>query len=98
VVSWISQTSLQLVLLSVIIVGQNMLAAAAGKRSEASYNDVGAVLHEAVKIQGHLLAQDTVLGVLIGKRKACLADQGPGQRQGDPVDVADPAQTAPRRT
>ncbi|MDA8283272.1 MAG: hypothetical protein M0Z42_08260, partial [Actinomycetota bacterium] len=33
-VSWVSQTFLQLVLLSVIIVGQNVLAAAADKRAE----------------------------------------------------------------
>ena len=63
-VSWISQTFLQLVLLSVIIVGQNVLAAAADKRSEATFNDADAVLHEAVKIQEHLLAQDRVLGNL----------------------------------
>ena len=66
-VSWISQTFLQLVLLSVIIVGQNVLAAAADKRSEATYNDADAVLHEAVKIQEHLLAQDQVLGDLVEK-------------------------------
>jgi phosphoribosyl-ATP pyrophosphohydrolase len=53
-----------LVLLSVIIVGQNLLAAAADKRAEATYNDADAVLHEAVKIQEHLLAQDHVLEVL----------------------------------
>jgi len=35
----------------VIIVGQNVLAAAADKRSEATFNDADAVLHEAVKIQ-----------------------------------------------
>jgi hypothetical protein len=64
-VSWISQTFLQLVLLSVIIVGQNVLAAAADKRSEATYNDADAVLHEAVKIQEHLLAQDAILQRLI---------------------------------
>jgi hypothetical protein len=64
---WISQTFLQLVLLSVIIVGQNVLAAAADKRVEATYNDADAVLHEAVKIQEHLLAQDKVLGSMIGK-------------------------------
>jgi hypothetical protein len=64
-VSWVSQTFLQLVLLSVIIVGQNVLAAAADKRSEATYNDADAVLHEAVKIQEHLLAQDHVLANLI---------------------------------
>jgi len=67
IVSWISQTFLQLVLLSVIIVGQNVLAAAADKRSEATYNDADAVLHEAVKIQEHLLAQDTVLNGLLVK-------------------------------
>jgi hypothetical protein len=61
IVSWISQTFLQLVLLSVIIVGQNVLAAVADKRSEATYNDADAVLHEAVKIQEHLAAQDAVL-------------------------------------
>jgi len=64
-VSWVSQTFLQLVLLSVIIVGQNVLAAAADKRSEATYNDADAVLHEAVKIQEHLLAQDADLERLI---------------------------------
>jgi hypothetical protein len=42
-VSWVSQTFLQLVLLSVIIVGQNVLAASADKRSEATYNDADAV-------------------------------------------------------
>ena len=64
-VSWVSQTFLQLVLLSVIIVGQNVLAAAADKRSEATYNDADAVLHEAVKLQEHLFAQDQVLERLV---------------------------------
>jgi hypothetical protein len=66
-VSWISQTFLQLVLLSVIIVGQNVLAAAADKRSEATYKDADAVLHEAVKIQEHLLAQDSVLAEMVSR-------------------------------
>ena len=70
IVSWVSQTFLQLVLLSVIIVGQNVLATAADKRSEATYNDADAVLHEAVKIQEHLLAQDKVLDMLITKLDA----------------------------
>jgi len=65
-VSWISQTFLQLVLLSVIIVGQNVLAAAADKRAEATYSDADAVLHEVVKLQEHLLAQDQVLQQLTG--------------------------------
>ncbi len=66
-VSWVSQTFLQLVLLSVIIVGQNVLATAADKRAEATYNDADAVLHEVVKLQEHLLAQDEVLQRLLGE-------------------------------
>jgi hypothetical protein len=57
-VSWISQTFLQLVLLSIIIVGQNVLAAAADKRSEATYEDADAILQTSVGIQHHLEAQD----------------------------------------
>ena len=57
-VSWISQTFLQLVLLSIIIVGQNVLAAASDKRAEATYLDADAVLHTALQIQDHLVAQD----------------------------------------
>ena len=53
-----------------LIVGQNVLAAAADKRSEATYNDADAVLHEAVKIQEHLAAQDKILGTLIDKAQA----------------------------
>jgi hypothetical protein len=58
IVSWISQTFLQLVLLSIIIVGQNVQAAASDKRAEATYQDADAVLHTAVQIQQHLAAQD----------------------------------------
>ncbi len=68
-VSWISQTFLQLVLLSVIIVGQNVLAAAADKRSEATYNDAVAVLQEVIQLQEHLLAQDEVLERLVERAR-----------------------------
>lgn len=64
-VSWISQTFLQLVLLSVVIVGQNILAASADKRAEATYNDANAVLPEAVMLQEHLQAQDHVLNNMV---------------------------------
>ena len=69
-VSWVSQTFLQLVLLSVIIVGQNVLATAADRRAEATYADADAVLHEVVKLQEHLAAQDEVLQKLLGERAA----------------------------
>ena len=58
IVAWIAQTFLQLVLLSIIIVGQNVLAAAADKRAEATYEDADAVLHTSMEIQRHLAAQD----------------------------------------
>jgi hypothetical protein len=61
IISWIAQTFLQLVLLSIIIVGQNIQSAAADKRAEATYEDADAVLHTAVQIQKHLEAQDAVI-------------------------------------
>lgn len=79
-VSWISQTFLQLVLLSVIMVGQNVLAAAADKRAEATYEDADAMLHEAVKIQEHLDAQDHVLDGLMATLAAQEGSQGPPRR------------------
>jgi hypothetical protein len=61
VVSWVAQTFLQLVLLSVIMVGQNVQAAAADKRAEATFHDASATLHEVAQLQGHLAAQDELL-------------------------------------
>jgi hypothetical protein len=67
IVSWISQTFLQLVLLSIIIVGQNVLAAASDKRAEATYQDADAVLHTALQIQDHLAAQDAELEKILAR-------------------------------
>ena len=61
IVSWVAQTFLQLVLLSVIMVGQNVQAAAADKRAEATFHDASATLHEVAHLQGHLAAQDVLL-------------------------------------
>jgi len=61
IVSWVAQTFLQLVLLSVIMVGQNVQAAAADKRAEATFHDASAALHEIAQVHGHLVAQDTLL-------------------------------------
>ena len=65
IVQWIAQTFLQLVLLSIIIVGQNVQAAASDERAENTYQDAEAVLHEALQIQEHLLIQDQELQRLI---------------------------------
>jgi hypothetical protein len=64
-VSWISQTFLQLVLLSIIIVGQNVLAAAADRRAESTYEDSDAVLHMTVDIQDHLAGQDAKIDKIL---------------------------------
>lgn len=60
-VQWVSQTFLQLVLLSIIMVGQRVLGAASDERAIRTYNDAEAVLHEAQQIQAHLAVQDAVL-------------------------------------
>jgi hypothetical protein len=65
IAQWIAQTFLQLVLLSIIIVGQNVQAAASDPRAENTYQDAEAVLHEALQIQEHLLIQDQELQRLI---------------------------------
>jgi hypothetical protein len=44
-IAWISSNFLQLVLLPIIIVGQNIQAKAADKRAEDTFNDADAVLH-----------------------------------------------------
>jgi len=66
-VSWISQTFLQLVLLSIIMVGQNVLAAAGDKRAEATYEDADAVLHTSLDIQRHLAAQDAEIEKILAE-------------------------------
>ncbi len=83
IVAWIAQTFLQLVLLPIIIVGQNVQAAAADERSLATYNDASAVLEEAKQIQVHLMAQDEAIQQILTRLQAAEADRaaqpGPGQ-------------------
>jgi cell shape-determining protein MreC len=61
IVDWIAQTFLQLVLVSVIIVGQNQQTARAEMRAEATYKDATALLHEVQQLQQHLAHQDAEL-------------------------------------
>lgn len=65
VVAWVAQTFLQLVLLSVIMVGQNVQADAADARAEATFHDASATLDETRQLQQHLGAQDEVLGRIV---------------------------------
>ena len=67
IIQWVSQTFIQLVMLSVIMVGQNILSRASDKRADETYQDADATLHEAQQIQDHLKAQDDAIGVLLDK-------------------------------
>lgn len=64
-IQWVSQTFIQLVMLSVIMVGQNILGKASDKRAEMTYKDAEATFHEAEEIQKHLRAQDDALNAMI---------------------------------
>lgn len=64
IVAWLAQTFLQLVLLPIIIVGQNLQARAADERAIATYKDAGAILAETKEIQEHLSSQDKSLAAI----------------------------------
>jgi hypothetical protein len=85
-IAWIAQTFLQLVLLSIIMVGQNVQADAADKRAEATFHDVSVVLHENAQLQAHLVAQDKMLTMMAQKLGL------------DPVPVIDLPEGIDRRT
>ena len=75
-IQWVSQTFIQLVMLSVIMVGQNILGKASDKRADMTYKDADATFHEAEQIQAHLQAQDEAVNSLldkVGKLEAALA-------------------------
>lgn len=64
-IQWVSQTFIQLVMLSVIMVGQNVLGKAADKRAELTYKDAEATFHEAEEIQSHLKEQDDAMNLIL---------------------------------
>lgn len=74
IVAWIAQTFLQLVLLPVIIVGQNLQGKASDKRAIQTYKDAEAILHEALQIQQHLSAQDIALKAQEQRLQQIVAD------------------------
>ena len=66
-VQWVSQTFIQLVMLSVIMVGQNIMGRASDKRAVMTYKDADATFHEAEQIQAHLQRQDEAINALLDK-------------------------------
>lgn len=65
IVAWLSQTLIQLVMLAVLQLGQNLQARAADARSEQTWHDASATLHECLELQRHLQAQDQELARLL---------------------------------
>jgi hypothetical protein len=63
----VSQTFIQLVMLSVIMVGQNIMGKAADTRAEMTYQDAEAIFAEARQIQVHLGAQDQTLNQMLDR-------------------------------
>ena len=72
-VAWIAQTFLQLVLLSIIILGQNISQVAADKRAEETFEDVTMSLDKAREIQSHLIDQDKELETILAIVKSLEA-------------------------
>jgi hypothetical protein len=75
-VQWVASFLLQLVLLSIIMVGQDVQAKAADARAESTYRDAEAILHAADQIAEHLTAQDTHLIEQDGTLADLLTAQG----------------------
>lgn len=73
-ISWIAQTFLQLVLLSVIMVGQKVAALASDKQAEQTYKDTEALLklqdeiHRLIEINNVLTAD--IHGAIIKEKKS----------------------------
>jgi hypothetical protein len=66
IVSWIAQTFLQLVLLPIIIVGQNVIQAANDARAEADHETLSAVHRLTVDVHSINEAQTVILNQLRG--------------------------------
>jgi hypothetical protein len=73
IIAWVSSNFLQLVLLPVIIVGQNLQGRASDKRAIQTYNDAEAILSECLQLQAHLQAQDKILDDLVSKLQSLNA-------------------------
>ncbi|TMC01041.1 MAG: hypothetical protein E6J41_33665 [Chloroflexi bacterium] len=79
---------LQLVLEFVIMVGQDVLGKAADNRSQQTYLDAEAILHESEQLQHHLDLQDEIIVELCHY----IAENAPADH---PVRAVRPVKTAP---
>jgi uncharacterized membrane protein len=69
----------QLLLMFVILVGQQVLGRSSDRRAVQTYQDAEAILHECLELQRHLTAQDHSLGSLIGRMERLPGQAAPGK-------------------
>lgn len=79
-IQWVSQTFIQLVMLSVIMVGQAIIGKAADRRAEMTYKDAEAAFHEAEQIQAHLKAQDEAIDAILERLEKLAAEMNRGSQ------------------
>jgi uncharacterized membrane protein len=68
-------TLAQLIFMIVIMVGQDVLGRAADRRSEQTYLDAEAILHECRRMKARLIAQDRVIDSLAGYTAAQVIER-----------------------
>jgi hypothetical protein len=68
IVQWVASFFLQLVLLSIIMVGQSIQGSASDARADQTFKDAEAILSECLELQKHLESQDDILAKLISDR------------------------------
>jgi uncharacterized membrane protein len=68
-------TLAQLIFMMVIMVGQDVIGRAADRRSEQTFLDAGAILHECRRMKARLTAQDRVIDSLSGYSTTQVTEQ-----------------------
>jgi uncharacterized membrane protein len=68
-------TLAQLIFMIVIMVGQDVLGRAADRRSEQTFLDAEAILHECGRMEARLIAQDRIIDSLVGYTTAQVTER-----------------------
>lgn len=75
----------QLILMFVIMVGQQVLGGAADKRAIATYLDAEAVLHECEHLAAHLKQQDEMIVRMVRRLEHCAREHAPAAAAAKPA-------------
>ncbi len=88
-------SQLQLLLMFVIMVGQQVIGRAADKRAAQTYLNAEAVLHACERLQAHLHAQDLAIRHVVEHMRQCVDGRGSALPAGPGPQRAAPAARAP---